>query len=155
PESTANTEDVFSAIMQLGIADTTELDLLRCGIEPDTLVVADTLKNGLVDTTQAKRRVPDQRTAVRARCLARQDSIQRGLTKMKADRDSGLVIFGLDFFRNQTTQFDPNLSGPVDANYRVGPGDRLVLVLTGDVEQSYSLDVTREGFIIVPQVGQI
>jgi len=61
----------------------------------------------------------------------------------------------LDFFRSQTTQFDPNLSGPVDANYKVGPGDRLVLVLTGDVEQSYTLDVTREGFIVIPQVGQV
>jgi protein involved in polysaccharide export with SLBB domain len=43
----------------------------------------------------------------------------------------------------------------VDANYRIHPGDRLVLVLTGDVEQSYTLDVTREGFIIIPQVGQV
>jgi polysaccharide export outer membrane protein len=28
-------------------------------------------------------------------------------------------------------------------------------VLTGDVEQSYTLPVTREGFIVIPQVGQI
>ena len=35
------------------------------------------------------------------------------------------------------------------------PGDQLVLILTGDVEQAYSLEVTREGFIIIPQVGQV
>src|SRR6185503_103595 len=64
-------------------------------------------------------------------------------------------IFGLDIFRRRTTQFDPNLTGPVDANYRVGPGDRLMLILTGQVEAAYSLDVTREGFVVVPQVGRI
>jgi polysaccharide export outer membrane protein len=155
PDSTANTADILSAITQLGIADTTEVDLLRCGIDTDTLAIADTVSGGVVDTTQNKRRVQDKKNSLRSKCLAQQDSIIRGLTKKKIDADSGLVIFGLDFFRNTTTQFDPNLSGPVDANYKVGPGDKLVLVLTGDVEQSYSLDVTREGFVVVPQVGQV
>jgi polysaccharide export outer membrane protein len=155
PDSTISTADVFAAIGQLGIADTTDLDLLRCGIDADTLAVADTLPTGLVDTTQNKRRLEERKRAIRARCLAQQDSLAQGLTKKKIDVDSGFVIFGLDFFRNATTQFDPNLSGPVDANYRINPGDRLVLVLTGDVEQSYTLDVTREGFIVIPQVGQI
>jgi len=69
--------------------------------------------------------------------------------------DSGYTIFGLDVFRSTTSQFEPALAGPVDANYRLGPGDRLVLILTGDVEASYDLPVTREGFIVIPQVGQI
>lgn len=155
PDSTASSDDVFKAIAQLGIADTTEVDLLRCGINTDTLAVPDTLPNGLVDTTANKRRLAQQRQGLRAQCLAQRDSLARGITKAKMDVDSGFVIFGLDFFRNATSQFDANLSGPVDANYRINPGDRLVLVLTGDVEQSYTLDVTREGFIVIPQVGQV
>jgi protein involved in polysaccharide export with SLBB domain len=155
PDTTASTEDIFAAITQLGIADTTEVDLLRCGIDTDTLAIIDTLPSGLVDTTQNRRRLQERRNAARAKCLAQQDSLTRGLTKAKIDVDSGFVIFGLDFFRNATSQFDPNLSGPVDANYQIHPGDRLVLVLTGDVEQSYTLDVTREGFVVIPQVGQL
>ncbi|MDQ6770492.1 MAG: hypothetical protein M3Z54_10960, partial [Gemmatimonadota bacterium] len=135
-DSTASAEDVFAAITQLGIADTTEVDLLRCGISTDSLAIPDTLASGLVDTTANKRRLAQRRQELRSRCLAQQDSLVKGLTKKKADADSGFTIFGLDFFRNATTQFDPNLSGPVDANYRINPGDRLVLVLTGDVEQS-------------------
>jgi hypothetical protein len=154
-DSAAFNTDVFSAITQLGIADTTDVDLLRCGINADSLVITDTLPSGLIDTTQNKRRLDERKRAVRNSCLAQQDSLNRGITRRKADIDSGFVIFGLDFFRNATTQFDPNLAGPVDANYRVGPGDRLVLVLTGDVEQSYTLDVTREGFVVIPQVGQL
>ena len=38
-DSSATTEDVFSAISQLGIADTVEVALLRCGVNTDTLVV--------------------------------------------------------------------------------------------------------------------
>ncbi|MEP6906199.1 MAG: SLBB domain-containing protein, partial [Gemmatimonadales bacterium] len=75
--------------------------------------------------------------------------------RIRAVADSGFTIFGLAMFRQNTTLFDPNLNGPVDANYRLGPGDRLVLVLTGDVSHSYSLDVTREGFIVVPEAGQM
>ncbi len=78
--------------------------------------------------------------------------------------DTGLVrvapsapsdVFGVDVFRRTTTQFLPLLSGPVPPDYRLGPGDNLVLILTGDVELTYSLPITREGFILIPQVGQV
>ena len=151
PDSVTTTGNVFSALAQLGIADTTDLQLLRCGIDPDTLVVDTSGVAGLTDTASLRRRRAFLLSSARAKCLSEQDTSQRS----RAEVDSGFVIFGLDFFRRVTSQFDPNLAGPVDPNYRVGPGDKLVLVLTGDVEQSYSLDVTREGFIIIPQVGQV
>ena len=68
---------------------------------------------------------------------------------------TGINVFGLDVFQRPSTQFIPDLSGPVDDSYRLGPGDVLVLILTGDVELVHSLEVTREGFVVVPQVGQI
>src|SRR6266496_760968 len=64
-------------------------------------------------------------------------------------------VFGVDVFQRTTTQFLPLLAGPVPADYKLGPGDNLVLILTGDVELSYSLPVTREGFVLIPQVGQV
>ena len=64
-------------------------------------------------------------------------------------------VFGVDVFRRTTTQFLPLLSGPVPSDYRLGPGDVLVLILTGDVELAYSLQVMREGYILIPQVGQV
>src|SRR5437867_3139046 len=78
--------------------------------------------------------------------------------------DTGLVravaggrsaVFGVDVFQRTTTQFLPLLAGPVPADYKLGPGDQLVLILTGDVELAYTLQVTREGFILIPQVGQL
>jgi len=72
-----------------------------------------------------------------------------------APPDSGRTIFGLDLFANGSTQFDANFAGPVDGSYKLGPGDQLVLLLTGEVELAHRLDVTREGFIFIPQVGQL
>jgi protein involved in polysaccharide export with SLBB domain len=71
------------------------------------------------------------------------------------DQGEADELFGLSLFRNTTSEFLPTMDGPVDANYRLGPGDQLVLILTGQVELAHTLDVTREGFIVIPQVGQI
>lgn len=64
-------------------------------------------------------------------------------------------LFGVDVFRRSTSQFQADLAGPVDATYKVGPRDVLALIITGEVETSYTLDVTREGFVVIPQVGQV
>ncbi|MDQ2891378.1 MAG: SLBB domain-containing protein [Gemmatimonadota bacterium] len=198
-DSTATSEDVFSAVQELGIADSTDIDLLRCGLNPDSLMYADTLfnvsrRNISRDTTSGSLQNPGsifggtnpqpmsgqngrglgqnqaqnlnqftsdsirnsrQRQLLARACRARADSLHRPDVISQMQRDSGFTIFGLDFFRRSTTLFNPNMAGPVDANYRVGPGDQLVLILTGDVEASYQLPVTRQGFIVVPQVGQI
>ncbi|HSR90692.1 MAG TPA: SLBB domain-containing protein [Gemmatimonadales bacterium] len=69
--------------------------------------------------------------------------------------DTSLKVFGMDIFQRATNLFQPSLAGPVDQNYRLGPGDELVLILTGDVEVARDLVVSREGFIAIPQVGQI
>lgn len=64
-------------------------------------------------------------------------------------------LFGLELFQRPTTQFQPMLAGPVPDSYRVGPGDVMVLVITGDAEQVHQLSVTREGFVVIPQIGQL
>ncbi len=81
---------------------------------------------------------------------------ERRLHMLKAQPDTGaLPIFGLNLFRRTVSQFQPSLYGPVDDNYRLGPGDQLVLILTGDVQSAKSFPVTREGFVVIPQVGQV
>jgi protein involved in polysaccharide export with SLBB domain len=115
----------------------------------------------VADTSRAEQRCPPGQIAVRLApgalgrtaddLLVPRDSTDRRTALV----DSGYQVFGLDVFRGATSQFQPNVAGPVDANYRLGPGDRLVLILTGDVEASYDLPVTREGFIVIPQVGQL
>src|SRR6266702_469367 len=80
--------------------------------------------------------------------------VDTGLIRMRGVNTPS-AVFGVDVFRRTTTQFLPLLSGPVPSDYKLGPGDVLVLILTGDVELAYTLQVTREGFVLIPQVGQI
>jgi polysaccharide export outer membrane protein len=143
------TDSVFKAVRALGIADSVDVATLQGANSgqfgpPAGRAARDTsavMKPGstafLDDTLRMARTARDS-----ARIIA-------------TATDSGFTIFGLDVFRSSTSQFEPSLAGPVDANYRLGPGDRLVLILTGDVEASYQLDVTREGFVVIPQVGRV
>ena len=66
-----------------------------------------------------------------------------------------LALFGLDVFQGDAAAFEGLLTGPVDGSYRLGAGDRLVLLITGGVETSHEIEVTRQGFIIIPRVGQV
>ncbi|HEX5435632.1 MAG TPA: SLBB domain-containing protein [Gemmatimonadaceae bacterium] len=127
----------------VAIADSLMLDSLRSAADS---ALADSL---LLDSTITHRLPPPtlQQLTIRAICRA-QDST-------RIQQDSGFAIFGLDMFKRNTSQFEPNLAGPVDSSYQLGPGDELVLILTGDVEAAYTLDITREGFIVIPQVGQL
>jgi protein involved in polysaccharide export with SLBB domain len=145
-------DSVFAAVQELGIADSDDVALLRCDIDADSLVATDTILGRRTATSKTN---AEFNAARRNACRARTDSLKRSNVIVKALSDSGFTLYGLDFFRHPTSQFDANLNGPVDEGYKIGPGDRLVLILTGDVEESYTLDVTREGFIVIPQVGQI
>jgi len=138
--------DVFAAVRALGLGDSLTVDSLsnmakarrRVQVRDDS-AFADSVMRALKNDT----------TARAIRTLLRSAALQR------SQLDSGFKIFGLDLFEGQSTLFDANTGGSADPNYRFGPGDRMVLVLTGDVEKSYALTVTREGFVVVPDVGQL
>ena len=76
--------------------------------------------------------------------------------RMSAASGSGAPeLFGRALFRNRGSLFDPIQTGAVGSDYELGPGDEILLVLTGDVELGYTLDVNREGLIVIPDVGQV
>src|SRR5437773_3780504 len=76
--------------------------------------------------------------------------VDTGLVRASAAGKSG--VFGVDVFQAAQTQFLPPPAWPVPADYKLGAGDQLVLILTGDVELAYTLQVPRGGVILIPQV---
>ena len=150
--------DVFAAVRALGIVDTVDALSLRCGAESlyddSAFNPRDTVPSGRAQTVEERQALADRR-ALRDACERQRRLSARDSAARKCRQDSGFTIFGLSTFRENTSLFDPNLNGPVDAGYRLGPGDQLALILTGDVNAAYTLDVTREGFIVVPEAGQI
>jgi polysaccharide biosynthesis/export protein len=81
----------------------------------------------------------------------------RTLTERKAQplRTDGLVQFGYSFFEGGKESFSPLTDIPVGADYVVGPGDTVIVTLSGSIEGTYPLDVNRSGEVTLPKSGAV
>lgn len=76
-------------------------------------------------------------------------------TAAQAQPADSLPYFGQNLFARSDTEFEPVLVGPVPPDYRLGPGDEIELVLTGDVQDAYDITVSRSGYLVIPNAGEI
>ncbi|REE01645.1 SLBB domain-containing protein [Marinoscillum furvescens] len=102
--------------------------------------------DGAVDSQSRSRGEEDQRD---------QEDLFAGFMPVDSIESGELKIFGMDFFNNRQLTFEPSLSVATPKNYRVGPGDEIIIDVWGASEQTYRLEVSPEGSIIVPSVGPI
>jgi polysaccharide export outer membrane protein len=68
---------------------------------------------------------------------------------------SELEQFGYDLFSTTPTTFAPVEGIPVPPDYIIGPGDTFLLQVFGPTDVEYRLVVTREGKLLVPEIGDI
>ncbi len=71
-----------------------------------------------------------------------------------SDGDS-IELFGYDLFARGGTTLEIPQSLALPEDYRLGPGDNLIIKLWGRIEQEYDLAVDRQGTIFIPKVGEI
>ena len=64
-------------------------------------------------------------------------------------------IFGMDYFKNNQLSFEPNVNIPTPINYRLGPGDEIIIDLWGDSEQTYQEQISPDGYIRIERLGPI
>ena len=66
-----------------------------------------------------------------------------------------LKYFGYQIFQGDPKAFQASEFGAVDPNYSIGPGDQIILMLWGELQfrQEYTID--REGYVFLPEVGQV
>lgn len=64
-------------------------------------------------------------------------------------------IFGIDFFNNPNISFTPNLNVATPDNYQLGPGDEVVINIWGAAENTYSVEIDREGVLRIPNAGPV
>lgn len=64
-------------------------------------------------------------------------------------------IFGSELFNSTSLTFEPNTRLATPLNYVVGPDDELEISLYGMQETNFSLPVSAEGVITIPNVGQV
>jgi len=83
------------------------------------------------------------------------DTTQAPTKPLPTADDKAMRVFGKRIFAATSSSFAPPISGVIDAGYRLGNGDQLQLVVTGQVELAYSLDVRPDGTVIIPTIGQV
>ena len=64
-------------------------------------------------------------------------------------------IFGYDFFKFSPTTFAPISSSPISSNYILGPGDKLSINFYGSDDSETEAFISREGFIVIPEIGPL
>ena len=69
-------------------------------------------------------------------------------------RTQKLLPFGYDIFSKKVDR-SYDYDSPIPSDYRVGPGDLVEIQLFGQKNQSFSLDISREGIIRFPDIGPI
>ena len=71
------------------------------------------------------------------------------------EKKSSSKVFGAELFQEASPIFAPNLSIATPLNYRVGPGDELLLEVFGTNVFSQKAQVSREGFVNVRYAGLV
>ena len=64
-------------------------------------------------------------------------------------------IYGHDLFGNRRVSFEPNENMATPQNYRLGPGDEVIVDIWGANETSLREEITPEGNIMVSQIGPV
>lgn len=67
----------------------------------------------------------------------------------------GSRIFGHDVFRNTALSFEPNENTATPEDYKLGPGDQLIIEIWGYNEASLTQTISPEGKINISQIGPI
>ncbi len=64
-------------------------------------------------------------------------------------------LFGRRIFQLEPETFEPSILGPVGPDYRLGPGDQVIITMWGAYQQIHDVTLSREGYVLIPEVGQI
>lgn len=146
-------ERIADAIRQSGLNEAQIRERLQAaGMDP---AIADPFFRG--QTQGQAGSSPEFAAALQAMGILGGDESDDQLPSRNAADSGGTAsaVFGKSIFTRSASTFDPVTSGPVDPSYRLGVGDNLQLILTGEVELAYSPEIRRDGTIIVPQIGQV
>ena len=68
---------------------------------------------------------------------------------------SNLKPFGYDLFANAPSTFAPTNDMPVSADYLLGPGDTLDILFYGKINDSFSVEINRDGTVDFPELGPV
>jgi len=69
--------------------------------------------------------------------------------------ETGLALFGKDFFLKSSLETTPQLNIATPQLYQLGPGDEITISIWGAAEAEYKLGINKEGFVKIPRIAPI
>ncbi len=66
-----------------------------------------------------------------------------------------LPVYGTDFFSQTSVKFEPNFSIATPKNYVLGPGDEVIVLLTGLNESSQRIKISPDGYLQIEHAGGV
>ncbi len=86
--------------------------------------------------------------------LASEDS-KLDIEQKRVTQQINPQYFGYDIFSRDPALFQAASVGIVDPDYLIGPGDEIIVMLWGETQFRQVLTVDREGFVFIPEIGQV
>lgn len=71
------------------------------------------------------------------------------------EEEPEVVIFGHDIFNSNELTFEPNVNVGTPQNYRLGPGDEVIIDIWGANEEHLRQVISPEGSIMIEQLGPV
>ena len=97
----------------------------------------------------------DEESRLEALARDKQQALTLANSAQEQALEETLEQFGYDIFNRTPSTFAPVEGIPVPADYRIGPGDNIVIQLFGKRNVEYNLVVTRDGKVLIPEFGPI
>jgi polysaccharide biosynthesis/export protein len=91
----------------------------------------------------------EKKVAETLETISLEEKIQKQVVQAELEQ------FGYELFSETPTTFAPVEGIPVPPDYIIGPGDTFILQIYGPTDVEYRLVVTREGKLLIPEVGDI
>ncbi|WP_158798489.1 SLBB domain-containing protein [Pedobacter sp. L105] len=66
-----------------------------------------------------------------------------------------LQVYGMDFFNQTAVKFEPNFSAATPKSYVLGPGDEVIVLITGLNETTVKAKVSPDGNLQIPYAGLV
>ena len=77
------------------------------------------------------------------------------LKQLLAERDQKNKVFGRDIFNNKLLSFEPNMNIATPQNYRLGPGDAVIIDIYGASQKTMNATVAPDGDVTIEGFGPV
>ncbi len=150
--SKLSSSQLRSKIAQLGISESEVIQYAReKNIDLEQYFKQETAAKATIE--------PPKVTELERQILQTQLAPQPKIVSVPAFRNrpaaDSLPPFGFDIFRLAPNTFEPIVNVPTPVSYQIGASDEIIVNVWGQTQLTYQLTVTRDGFIIIPNVGVI